>query len=110
MFLPFANVLPSSLVIAGDDKGINLFQYGNDHFIPKGNIPGFSESSQFMAIDNNNTIWVAHPFRGVYKIDMNDSSRPRTKLYTEKNGLPSYLGNHLFRMKNHIVVTTEKGI
>jgi ligand-binding sensor domain-containing protein/DNA-binding CsgD family transcriptional regulator len=110
MFLPFANVLPSSLVIAGDDKGINLFQYGNDHFTPKGNIPGFSESSQFMAIDNNNTIWVAHPFRGVYKIDMNDSSRPRTKLYTEKNGLPSYLGNHLFKVKNHIVVTTEKGI
>jgi ligand-binding sensor domain-containing protein/DNA-binding CsgD family transcriptional regulator len=110
MFLPFANVLPSSLVIAGNDKGINLFQYEGGRFISKGNIPGYSASSQFMAIDNNNTIWVAHPYRGVYRIDMNDSSHPRIKLYTESNGLPSYLKNHLFKVKNHIVVTTEKGI
>ena len=69
-FLPFYNVLPSKLVLAGNDtawifwngKTISLFQ--------EGNIPGFSEYSQFVAIDNNNTIWVGHPYRGVYKIDL----------------------------------------
>jgi ligand-binding sensor domain-containing protein/DNA-binding CsgD family transcriptional regulator len=109
-FLPFSNVLPSSLVIAGNDIGIDLFRYENNSFVPQGNLPNFNASSQFMAIDNNNTIWVAHPYRGVYKIDMNDPVHPRFRLYTEKNGLPSYLKNHLFKLKNHIVVTTEKGI
>lgn len=109
-FLPFSNVLPSSLVIAGSDMGIDLLRYENNRLIPQGSLPGYNASSQFMAIDNNNTIWVAHPYRGVYKIDMNDTAHPRIKKYTESSGLPSYLKNHLFKVKNHIVVTTEKGV
>ncbi|MBS1661677.1 MAG: transcriptional regulator [Bacteroidetes bacterium] len=109
-FLPFSNVLPSSLVIAGSDVGIDLLRYENNHFTFQGSLPGYNTSSQFMAIDNNNTIWVAHPYRGVYRIDMTDSAHPRTRLYTEKDGLPSYLKNHLFKVKNHIVVATEKGV
>ena len=109
-FLPFSNVLPSSLILGGNDVGIDLLHYEHNHFTPLGNIPGYNASSQFMAIDNNNTVWVAHPYRGVYKIDMTDTAHPRAKLYTEKNGLPSYLKNHLFKVKNHIVVTTEKGV
>jgi DNA-binding CsgD family transcriptional regulator len=109
-FLPFSNVLPSALVLAGNNVGINLFRYSNGHFQPEGDLPGYLASSQFMAIDNNNTIWVAHPYRGVYRVDVNDMAHPRVKLYTEKNGLPSYLKNHLFKVKNHIVIATEKGV
>jgi len=109
-FLPFSNVLPSSLVVAGNDKGLDIFQYDRGSFVSKGNLPDFTASSQFMAIDNNNTLWVAHPYDGVYKVDINDLAHPRVILYTEKEGLPSSLKNHLFKVKNHIVVTTEKGI
>jgi ligand-binding sensor domain-containing protein/DNA-binding CsgD family transcriptional regulator len=109
-FLPFSNVLPSAVILGGDDYGIDLIHYANGRFTAQGNIPGYDATSQFMAIDNNNTVWVAHAYRGVYKIDMNDTAHPRVKLYTEKNGLPSYLKNHLFKVKNHIVVTTEKGV
>ena len=109
-FLPFSNVLPSSLVISGSDIGIDLLRYEKDHFIFQGRLPGYNASSQFMAIDNNNTVWVAHPYRGVYRVDMSDTAHPKVRLYTEKEGLPSYLRNHLFKVKNHIVVTTEKGV
>jgi ligand-binding sensor domain-containing protein/DNA-binding CsgD family transcriptional regulator len=109
-FLPFYNVLPSSIIIAGNYNGLDFFQYRNNEFISKGNLPGFNESSQFVAIDNNNIIWVAHPYRGIYKIEINETSHPKIKLYTDKNGLPSYLRNHLFKVKNHIVAATEKGI
>ncbi|WP_188934755.1 ligand-binding sensor domain-containing protein [Puia dinghuensis] len=109
-FLPYANVLPSALVLGGDGVGINLLRYTGNHFVQEGNLPGYAASSQFMAIDNNNTVWVAHPYRGVYKIDLNDLAHPKVKLYTEKNGLPSYLKNHLFKVKNHIVIATEKGV
>ena len=109
-FLPLSNVLPSSLMVAGNDIGLEIFQYEPNNFISKGNIPDFTASSQFVGIDNNNTIWVAHPYRGVYKLDINDPAHPGIKLYTEKNGLPSFLKNHLFKVRNRIVVTTEKGI
>ena len=63
-----------------------------------------------MAMDNNSTVWVAHSYLGVYRIDLNDTLHPRIKLYTEKNGLPSNLKNHLFKIRNHIVIATEKGV
>jgi ligand-binding sensor domain-containing protein/DNA-binding CsgD family transcriptional regulator len=109
-FLPFYNVLPSSIIVAGNDIGLDFLKYEHQAFISMGNLVGFNESAQFVAIENNNTIWVAHPYRGVYKIDIRDSSHPKTVLYTNKNGLPSAVKNHLFKVKNRIVVTTEKGI
>ena len=109
-FLPLSNVLPSSLVVAGNDIGLDLFQYEKNSFISKGNLPDFTASSQFLGIDNNNTIWVAQPFQGIYRVDISDPAHPRVKLFTEKNGLPSFLKNHLFKVKNRILVATEKGV
>jgi ligand-binding sensor domain-containing protein/DNA-binding CsgD family transcriptional regulator len=109
-FLPLSNVIPSSLLIAGNEVGLDFIQFQNNSFVSKGNLPGFTELSQFVAIDNNNTIWIAHPYRGVYKIDINDPTNPKIKLYTERNGLPSRIKNHLFKIKNRIVVTTENGV
>jgi ligand-binding sensor domain-containing protein/DNA-binding CsgD family transcriptional regulator len=110
MFLPFSNVLPSALIVGGDDKGIELLRYDRGHFLPEASVPGYNASSQYMAMDNNSTVWVAHSYLGVYRIDLNDTLHPRIKLYTEKNGLPSNLKNHLFKIRNHIVITTEKGV
>jgi DNA-binding CsgD family transcriptional regulator len=110
MFLPFSNVLPSALIVGGDDNGIELLHYERGRFSPEESIPGYNASSQYMAMDNNNTVWVAHTYLGVFRIDLNDTLHPRIKLYTEKNGLPSNLKNHLFKVRNHIVITTEKGV
>lgn len=109
-FLPFYNVLPSSLVVAGSDNGLDFFEFKNNTFFSKGDLPGFDEAAQFIAIDNNNIIWIAHPYRGVYKIEINRPHPVKTTLYTDKNGLPSSIKNHLFKIKNHIVITSEKGI
>ena len=98
------------LIIAGTSIGLEFLKYENNNFVSKGSLPGFNESSQFVAIDNNNIVWVAHPYRGVFKIDISDTSNPKSKIYTDKNGLPSSFNNHLFKIKNRIVVATEKGI
>jgi DNA-binding CsgD family transcriptional regulator len=106
----FSNVLPSALIVGGDDKGIELIRYDGGQFLPEEIVPGYNASSQYMAMDNNNTVWVAHSYLGVYRIDLNDTLHPHVKLYTEKSGLPSNLKNHLFKIRNHIVITTEKGV
>ncbi|MEO6330070.1 MAG: triple tyrosine motif-containing protein [Ginsengibacter sp.] len=109
-FLPFYNVIPSHLIIAGTSNGLDFLKYENNNFVSKIISPNFSEHSQFVAIDNDNIVWVAHPYRGVFKIDISDNNNPRSKIYTDKNGLPSSFNNHLFKIKNRIVVATEKGI
>lgn len=109
-FLPFYSVQPSSVILAGDENGLGFIRYQNNRFVSEGNLPGFSEFSQFAALDNNNIVWIAHPYRGVYKVDISNPVHLQSKAYTEKNGLPSYLNNHLFKIKNRIVIATEHGI
>ena len=109
-FLPFYNVLPSKLVLAGNESGLDILEWDKDHFISKGNIPGFGEYSQFVAIDNNSSIWVGHPYRGIYKIDPRPGMPATVRLYAEEQGLPSSVKNQLFKVLNRIVVATEKGI
>src|SRR5450631_122907 len=36
-FLPFYNVLPSKLVIAGNESGLNILEWENNQFVSKGN-------------------------------------------------------------------------
>ncbi|HYJ62704.1 MAG TPA: triple tyrosine motif-containing protein [Parafilimonas sp.] len=110
-FIPYYSVQPSSLIIGGNENGLNFFDYKNNTFTLKSRLPDFNEFSQFAAVDNNGSIiWVAHPYRGVYKIDISQPAHPKIKLYTDANGLPSYLNNHLFKIRNHVVITTEKGV
>ena len=109
-FLPLSNVLPSKYILAGNESGLDVLEWDNKQFISRGNIPGFGEYSQFVAIDNNNTIWVGHPYRGIYKVDPRPGRPALVRLYTEEQGLPSSVKNQLFKILNRIVVATEKGV
>jgi ligand-binding sensor domain-containing protein/DNA-binding CsgD family transcriptional regulator len=109
-FQPLQTFHQSSMIVAGNYRGVSLFEAGNNSFLEKGNISNFSESSRFLVIDNNNTIWVSHPYRGIYKIQSSPSNGYTVKLYTSANNLPSSLNNHVYKVKNRIVIATEKGI
>ena len=109
-FTPLSNIYPTAQIISGDYKGLFLFDYQNNQFIPSKHIEGFAESSRFVAIDNDNTIWVSHPYHGVYKIVKSSSGSYITTAYNNNNGLPSTLNNHVYKIKNEVVVATEKGV
>jgi ligand-binding sensor domain-containing protein/DNA-binding CsgD family transcriptional regulator len=106
-FLPFFNVLPSSIMIAGTYQGINFYNYINGSFTNK-NIVAHFESARFVCIDNNN-IWISHPYKGVYRVQLKGNT-PETKYYSLQNGIQSANGNYLFKIKNRIILTTENGI
>ncbi len=110
LFQPLQNIHQSSMIVAGNYHGVRLFEYKDNTFYEKGNVSNFSESARFLVIDNNNTIWVSHPYRGVYKIQLSAANEYIVKLYTAANGLPSSLNNHIYKVKNRIVIATEKGI
>jgi ligand-binding sensor domain-containing protein/DNA-binding CsgD family transcriptional regulator len=106
-FQPYYNVLPSSLMITGTYNGINFYNYQDGRFTNRMVHANF-ESARFVVIDNAN-IWVAHPYKGVYRVQLNNDN-PTVKFYTNKQGVLSINGNYIFKIKNSIILTTENGI
>jgi ligand-binding sensor domain-containing protein/DNA-binding CsgD family transcriptional regulator len=105
-FLPYSNVLPSSLMIAGTYQGIGYYQFKTGKFTPLVNAP--FESARFVSIEGSD-IWVSHPYKGIFKIIKN-KDQPEVIAYTKDRGINSVNGNYLFKLKNNIIVTSENGI
>jgi DNA-binding CsgD family transcriptional regulator len=109
-FVPLSATFPTSQMLAGNYKGLVFFNYTNQQFTQSAELPGFNESSRFIAIDKNDNIWVSHPYHGIYKINKNSGGAYITNSYTDNEGLPSTLNNHVFKIRNEVVFATEKGV
>ncbi|WP_243392545.1 triple tyrosine motif-containing protein [Solitalea longa] len=113
LFQPVSNVFPTRSIIAGTYKGLQNINFLNGAFADLGHIDGLYESLRFIAFDNSsNTVWASHPYRGVFRLQLSADLKSIDKktIYTQKEGLPSNLGNYIYRVKNRIVVATTKGI
>ncbi len=108
-FQALQNLHQPTLFAAGNYNGVRLVEVKNGVFTDKGAAENFTEPSRYLVIDNNDIIWVSHPYRGVYKIQFTGSGST-VKLYTAANGLPSTLNNHVYKIKNRVVIATEKGV
>jgi len=107
--------LGANRIVAGNYTGlVYLSADGNkatgNKFAAKP-IQQYTESSRYVAVNEGASIWVSHPFHGLYKINKDTSGQNAVpKLYTNQNGLPSILNNHVYNLKEEIVVATEKGV
>lgn len=97
-------------IVAGNYTGLVYLSVEGNNFKAKP-IQNYTETSRYVAVNEGAFIWVSHPFHGLYKINK-DTTREKNKpkLYTDKNGLPSILNNHIYNLKDEIVVATEKGV
>lgn len=109
-FVPLSATYPASQIVAGNYKGLFLFDFKKNEFIVNKKIQGFDESSRFVAIDKEDHIWVSQPYHGVFKLSKKTDTSYSINTYTEKNGLPSTLNNHVYKIKNELVIATEKGV
>ncbi len=110
-FIPTSGTFPTAQLIAGNYNGLSVLNYSNGSFEKNSiSIPEFHESSRFVAIDKYDNIWVSHPYHGLFKIRKKDNGTYRVSGYSEKNGLPSLLNNHVFKVKNEVLFATEKGV
>lgn len=94
------------IIAAGNYYGIRLFEKRGNDFKDAGSIANFSESARYLVTDDK-YIWVSHPYRGVYKINLSDF---KVSLYTDKQGLPSSLNNQVFKIRGRMVVATTEGV
>jgi DNA-binding CsgD family transcriptional regulator len=96
----------SKQIACGNYFGVKLFTDENGKLLDNGNIKEFAESSRYLELDGQ-SLWVSHPYHGLYRINLKDN---RIKKFTTKNGLPTDLENHVFKLKGKIVFATTKGI
>jgi DNA-binding CsgD family transcriptional regulator len=99
-----------SKIVAGNYTGLLYLNDNGNNLATTNGVKNFTQSSRFVAVDEEAHIWVSHPFHGLYRVEKDTTSKMAPKLYTDKNGLPSSLNNHVYKVKNEIVVATEKGI
>lgn len=109
LFVPTSQVVPSKNILVGTYTGLMMLEY-DGRFKDMGNLEGTYESFRFLDIDNDGRIWSSHPYRGIYELQLSaDKTKYLARLYTDKDGLPSALGNHVFKIRNRVVFATEKG-
>lgn len=108
-FIPLSTTFPTQKIVSGTYRNLQFFHYKDGQFIPAGTVNDFVESSRFVTIDENDHIWVSHPYHGVYEVSP-AANGFTNKIYTDKDGLPSILNNHVYKVKNEVVVATEKGV
>ncbi|MFC5285056.1 triple tyrosine motif-containing protein [Pedobacter alpinus] len=112
-FQAISSYSPTDQLVAGTYNGLHLISYQNNQFINKGVLANIEESLRFIVYDANaNAVWASHPYRGIFKFQLNSSKTKiiNKQLFTQKNGLPSTLGNYVAKIKNRVVVATLKGI
>jgi len=109
-FLPTSPVPPAQNILTGTYSGLKMLTFNNGQFIDKGNMEGLYESLRFLTADSEGNIWASHPYRGIYKISISaDQKKYNARLFTEKDGLPSKLDNHVFKIKNRVIFGTNTG-
>ena len=98
--------------IVGSYDGISLVEAANGEVRLVRKYNGFEESSRVLNFDNSGDLWMAHGYKGLFKISFNQNyDRIRkTRFYNSKDGLPSDLLINMEMIRNQLVFPAMYGI
>lgn len=107
-FQPLYTTQPSPVVIGGTYNGLS---FTNDHngILSTPVVNSQVESARFVAIGKN-IIWIAHPYKGIYKISYDEKGIGKSERYQDKNKILSGNHNKVFKLKDKIILTSDNGI
>lgn len=103
----------SNKFLAANYHGLYLLTRDETGWILNHKLKGFEESTRdILQADQDNTFWVCHGYKGVYKLKINaDHTRVfAVEHYTDQNGLESPFNINVTRWNEDIVFTTNTGI
>jgi DNA-binding CsgD family transcriptional regulator len=100
----------NKFVVTGTYHGLSLLKQDGQEWIFIQKISDLVESSRFLEADKYGNLWVAHPYKGIYKINKSEEySTSNVELLGKAEGLFSNLHNHLFKIKDEIIFCAEQG-
>jgi ligand-binding sensor domain-containing protein/DNA-binding CsgD family transcriptional regulator len=97
--------------LAGHYNGLAIFKKTDAGWVFESTLNGLTESSRLLAKDVQGNIWMAHPYRGIFKIQVDIKTKTlNVAFFNNIQGLPSSLGNHLFQLAENVVFTGKTGV
>ncbi|ARS36196.1 two-component regulator propeller domain-containing protein [Pontibacter actiniarum] len=110
MFMPLAS--HPGYVVCGTYNGLLLYRFVDGQLVFQHKINGFEESSRVMEEDKEGNIWVAHGYKGVYRLRLSEQldSVRQLRFYDERAGFPSSLFINVFKIDGKLVFTGERGV
>jgi ligand-binding sensor domain-containing protein/DNA-binding CsgD family transcriptional regulator len=98
-------------LLGGTYNGLVLFKKVGSKYVYVNKIEGFDESSRVIETDNEGNIWVAHGYKGIYRLSLSDDlSKVKTlSFYNREKGLPSDIYNSVFKIWGEVVFGTQAG-
>ncbi|WP_428232349.1 triple tyrosine motif-containing protein [Flavobacterium sp.] len=100
------------LLLVGGYNGLYLLKKINNSWVFQHKIKGFNESSRIIVTDAAGNIWIAHGYKGIYKLRFNTTfdTVSDMQFYNQAAGFPSSLFLNTFRINNQILFGTTKGV
>ncbi|OYU97509.1 MAG: hypothetical protein CFE21_04235 [Bacteroidetes bacterium B1(2017)] len=98
--------------VVGTYNGLNLLKWENNTLALVNKLSPFKESSRFLEEDENGTIWVGHPYKGIYKLRLSSdlSAIQQVTHFGIKEGLPAETENYVFNTSEGLTFCTSKGV
>ena len=97
--------------LLGTYEGLVLYRKDGKNWKRIRQYDGLKESCRIIEQDKSGNIWIAHPYRGIYKVQIKeDLSTISAQLYGQEDGLPSNNLNHVFEINKEIIFTGETGV
>ncbi|SDD08020.1 Y_Y_Y domain-containing protein [Algoriphagus faecimaris] len=98
-------------LISGTYSGLALFEKTDSEIKFLRKLKGFEESSRILEQDSYGDIWMAHGYKGVYRLKLSeDLQEVDAKFYGVESGLPTNLLNSVWKINNRLVFSTEYGL
>lgn len=99
-----------NLILQGNYSGLSILELQDGQFRFRNKLEGFDESSRLIEIDED-FIWVAHGYKGVFKVEVSkDLSRvTSSKLYNSQDGFPRDVLINVFKIANRLVFSADTG-
>lgn len=106
------NPFNPSEILAGTYTGLVLLSKKGNQWVFDSQVEGFRESSRHFYIDHQKNIWVAHGYRGIFKLIPENGFRKISKISLFRNqlGLPLDLPFNINEINGKMVLTTRAGI
>lgn len=101
----------STLILVGSYTGLHLYEKTSSGVSYLREINGFKESSRIIEQDDRGYIWVAHGYKGLYRLELDSKKENVTvEYFGPESGLPTSILNNVWKINNRLVFTTQAGI
>ena len=100
------------LLIGGCIGGLAVYQKKADgSWSKRTSVTGFDVETRHIAEDPDGFFWVSKKETGLYKLTLDSAFNTvvSAKQYDDHNGLPSAMGNYVYKIDDDIIVATQQG-